>query len=456
MIAIKPYLCLLPLLLLGLAGCQKFVAVDPPATQLTETQVFTSEAGAVSAVAGVYSSMGQFNLNLFNGGITLYAGLSADELANTATNNSFDAYRRNELLPTETSLSSRFWTAAYRTIYMTNAILEGLQQSNALSPATKAQLRGEMLTLRSFAYFYLVNFFGAVPLVKGTNYEVNAVLGRTATDTVYASIISDLREAKTLLAPSYAGLNRGRVNRWTATALLARSYLYIGNWAAAESEATEVLQSGMYTLAGTPAQTFSLSSNEVLWRLLRDNNNSAEGNTFVPASATTRPALALTPALIASFETGDTRRTAWVSTNTVAGQPFHYPAKYRVRTNAPITEALVVVRLAEVYLIRAEARARLDRLTEGALDLNTLRARAGLAPFTPADRPALLAAIARERRIELFAEWGHRWLDLKRTGLANDVLQPLKGATWQASDQLYPLPLTELQKNPFLVQNPGY
>jgi hypothetical protein len=68
----------------------------------------------------------------------------------------------------------------------------------------------------------------------------------------------------------------------------------------------------------------------------------------------------------------------------------------------------------------------------------------------------MLEALQTERRLELFAEWGHRWLDLKRTAKANLILSPIKGSNWQTTDQLYPIPEYDLLKNPKLSQNPGY
>ncbi|HSC37594.1 MAG TPA: RagB/SusD family nutrient uptake outer membrane protein, partial [Chitinophagaceae bacterium] len=92
-------------------------------------------------------------------------------------------------------------------------------------------------------------------------------------------------------------------------------------------------------------------------------------------------------------------------------------------------------------------------------DLNVLRSRAGITAL-PASltTPQVVAAVARERQVELFAEWGHRWLDLKRTGQAHPVLSAIAGKQPWAGDYqlLYPIPLAEIQADPLLVQNPGY
>jgi hypothetical protein len=116
----------------------------------------------------------------------------------------------------------------------------------------------------------------------------------------------------------------------------------------------------------------------------------------------------------------------------------------------------MVLRLAEQYLIRAEARAQQNNLAGAKDDVDAVRLRAGL-PVLPdnLNRDEMLLAIEQERRIELFSEWGHRWFDLKRTGRALAVLSPLKAGI-TATDLLYPIPLDALKTNPNLVQNPGY
>jgi hypothetical protein len=117
-----------------------------------------------------------------------------------------------------------------------------------------------------------------------------------------------------------------------------------------------------------------------------------------------------------------------------------------------------VFRLAEQHLIRAEARAKLGNLNgtnSAESDINILRDRAGLGPTTAQTKDELLAAVGQERRVELFAEWGHRWFDLKRTGKADEVLDVVKPG-WQRDDALYPIPYTERQLNPNLTQNKSY
>ena len=114
------------------------------------------------------------------------------------------------------------------------------------------------------------------------------------------------------------------------------------------------------------------------------------------------------------------------------------------------------MRLAEIYLIRAEARAQLGTLSGAQTDLNAVRQRANLPPTTASSQEALLDAIATETLHEFFTEQGTRWFNLVRTSKASETLQPIKPA-WQPTDVLLPVPQAELLANPNLQpQNPGY
>ncbi|WP_431211756.1 RagB/SusD family nutrient uptake outer membrane protein [Puia sp. P3] len=179
----------------------------------------------------------------------------------------------------------------------------------------------------------------------------------------------------------------------------------------------------------------------------------AEGALFQPKRDSTAPVYAIQDSLFRSFEPGDTRVAAWTKRLVLRGKTYIYPWKYRqtVWTNAN-PEYETVMRMAEMYLIRAEARARVGDAAGAAADLNLVRQRAGLGPVDP--NIGIIDAVMHERRVEFFSEWGHRWMDLKRTGMADGVLGGKAG--WKATDALYPIPASELLANPNLTQNNGY
>ena len=434
------------------------MTIDPPKDQAERTIVFENESAAISATVGLYSQLMQTSLSLASAGTTIYPALSADELYNTAPSTDYDAYRSNEI-PENSSSLARLWHTGYRNIYHANSVIEGLDRSFSLPDTLRNRLRGEMLVTRAFLYNILTNLFGDIPLVLSTDFQHNQSVPRLPVTEIYQQIISDLTSAKGLLKESYPSAGRIRPNKWTAVGLLARVYLYTGNWIGAEQEATELINSGQYALLTNLNNVFLTTSTEAIWQLspILSTINTAEGNVFIPATATARPTFALTSTLLTAFEPNDLRKTNWTKTVTVSGVPYTYPFKYKVRTGAPpYTEYNMCLRLAEIFLIRAEARAMQNNIDGAKEDINRLRTRAGLTNTTASSQSIVLNAIEQERRIELMTEFGHRWFDLKRTGRADMVLSLLKPASWSTTDQLYPLPLYELETNPALYQNPGY
>lgn len=450
---------LLSTMLTVLPSCKKFVQIDPPQTQAELSKIFADDQTANSATVGLYSQMLAGSLSFCNGGITVYAGLSSDELTNLSSNSNYDPFKTNSLLSSTSIVNSTFWIGSYKNIYQINAVLEGLQGSGTLSPNLKDQLQGEMLYCRALYYFYMVNLYGEVPLIITTDYQTNAVMPRTSVDKVYEQIISDLKQARSLLSNSYPTSTNLRPNKDAAAALLARVDLYRGNWIESESMASEVINSGRYSLESL-TNAFLSNSKETIYQISKQTGNVSEATGFIPSSSTAKPTFTVGTNLMAAFEPGDNRKTTWLKSNTVSGVPYYYPYKYKVRTSTPITESLVVMRLAEQYLIRAEARAHLDKLGTAIDDLDKVRSRAGL-PTIKTQNPTigkddLLAVILKERQIELFAEWGSRWFDLKRTGNADSILGPIKSPNWQPTDKLYPIPSSQILLNPFLTQNNGY
>jgi len=441
------------------SSCKKFVSIDPPQDQIVSATVFNDDKTATAAVVGMYSQMmGIGTGNLMTGALTIYPGLSADEFYNVKSVTSYDPFAGNSLLKTNASVGSYFWRYPYSFIYQSNTCLEGLAASTGVSAAVKKQLMGECLFVRAYCYFYLTGLIGDVPLETTTNYQENAVAPRTAAAKVLQQVISDLDSAKNLLTPAYPVAGPLRPNKWAAVALQARAYLYQKSWAASEAAATAVIGSGMYSLVKDLNSVFLANSAEAIFQLkpVVYNANTAEGALFIPASATTVPTFTIPDYTLAAFEGGDQRKTAWIKSSTISGKTYYYPYKYKIRNGATVTEYSMVERLAEQYLIRAEARAQQNNTAGAIADLDTIRVRAGLSllPST-LNQAACLLAVEQERRIELLAEWGHRWLDLRRTGRIDAVLGAEK-ANWVSYKALYPIPYAEIQKNVFLTQNFGY
>lgn len=449
---------------LTLFSCTKYVETPVPKNELVSSLVFTDDKTATASVTGLYSSMNQLNYYYANVLLSYLSAMQADDMYYYANFANYDVFLLNNLLPASQYVQS-MWVDQYSYIYQSNACIEGLTAATGLTSAVKNQLLGESHFMRAFLHFYLVNMYGDVPLITSTDWRVNNVKPREKTAAVYAQIISDLTEAKKLMGDDYPTPNRVRPNKAAATALLARTYLYTKQYAQAETEANEVITNSRYALLKDLNSVFLANSREALWQLQPVNTaggrNTWEGFTSTPATPTGAGLFRLdTLNLIRKFEAGDQRLAKWTDfRKTAAGATYYMPMKYKVRTSptSTVTEFSMVMRIAEQFLIRAEARIQQDKLETGRADLDSIRMRAGLLPLpTNLDKAALVRAVEQERKVELFVEWGHRWFDLKRTGRSAAVLGPIKGVNWQATDTIYPIPSDAIRTNVFLTQNEGY
>jgi hypothetical protein len=458
-----------------LSSCKRLVAVGPPVTGVNGENVYLSDETASAVLTGIYINMSGdplSNGNYPNSFMNFFPELSADELTlfDPAANATYTAYYTNKLINTT---APNLWLNTYPIIFVINSAIEGLTKSVSLTPVIKQQLLGEAEFMRAFCYFYLVNLYGDVPLVTTTNYKVNSVIHRTSQAQVYANIIADLRSAHLLLNTNYVYSDamtptseRTRPCQWAATALLARTYLYTRQWDSAAVQATSIINnSATYSLDSLNG-VFLSNSSEAIWQLqpVQAGWNTQDAQLYIipPTGPNGAWPVYLSPAMLNSFEIGDLRRVDWVDSTTAGGMTYYYPNKYKSATlDLPVTEYQMVLRLGEQYLIRAEAEAQQNDLAGAINDLNIVRNRAGLANTTAANQSDLLGKIQHERQVELFTEWGHRWMDLKRTGTVDMVMGTVsacaaKGGQWNTNDQWYPIALSELQLNQNLTQNDGY
>lgn len=480
--AISSLIFLVPLIMIQ-SSCKKLVEVAPPVTSINVANVYTNAGTAAAVLTGIYSKM-VFN-SIGNGGITsasFLSGLSSDELTlfSGVTNISYFQYYTNSLNTSTNTID--FWVGIYPITFACNSAIEGLNNSNSLPPAVKQQLLGEAKFARAFCYFYLVNLYGDVPLAVSTDWQMNAALARAPKVQVWQQIIADLKDAQNLLSSNYlmsdavsiyltSSAERVRPTKWAANALLARTYLYQQQWDSAEVQATAIINNkGMYDTVSLN-NVFLKNTKEAIWQMqpVSPGINTIDAQTFIlPNSGPSNPnyPVYLNVALVNAFEAGDQRKVNWVGSVTPppGSTTYYYPYKYKATTlSGSQAEYITALRLGEQYLIRAEARAQQGNVSGAQSDLNTIRTRAGLANTSANDKPSLLTAIVHERQVELFTEWGHRWLDLKRTGNIDAIMGTpgggicaAKGGSWNTNWQWYPIPLSELQKAPQLVQNTGY
>ncbi len=444
----------------SLTSCKKLITIPSnPPSSVTQQQQFADSATAITAVAGVYAYNIGNGFAYTSGQLTTACGLSADELSYTYTDDVLQFYSYN-LTPLNNGIIG-LWGYPYQGIYQVNSVLDGITGNANLSAAFQQQITGEMKVVRALYYFNMVNLFGGVPLVTSISYKETQRIPRSSAADIYNQVITDLTDARGKLTASYPSAGRARPNLYTAIALLAKVNLYQNKWQNAYNEADSVIKSGLYDLANTPlAGVFLNGSQEAIWQIPGNQGyiGVSDAQHFIPNSPSTIPNYILTNPLLTAFEAGDKRLQNWVGTTTVNGITMYYPYKYKnVSATSTPTEDQMILRLAEMYLIRAEAAAHLNHLTEALADVNIIRARAGLTASTadPASQTAVLNAVMHERQVEFFCEWANRWYDLKRTGTAQAVLGAVKTG-FSANAALYPIPQAQIQLDNLLIQNPGY
>lgn len=454
--------------LLILSSCSKFLEIAPPKTELIDKTIFENATTANSAIIGIYSKIvNERSLPYY---ISLYAGLSADELYNFSTIGGIAQFYKNSLADQNTYIYNDLWASPYSYIYQANAVLEGLDNSTNLSDKLKKQLKGEALFLRAFWNFYLVNLFGEIPLPTSTDYIQTSRLKRESVETVYSKIVKDLMDSALLLNEEYVGVDgitsvedRVRPNRSCAYSLLARVYLYQKNYVRAEEMATKVIdRATTYEIEGDINNVFLKNSKETIWALQPNpasGYNTPEGKNYIltrrPSTQTTSTCSTISETLLNSFDSTDFRKINWIGE--FNGNKFNF--KYKINKENSLLEYSIVIRLAEIYLIRSEARAYESKTADALSDINKIRARANLAPLVNLNADALTEAITHERQLELFCEWGHRWLDLKRTNTITKIMTieaAKKGTTWKTTKSLFPIPQADRLNNPNLTQNEGY
>lgn len=284
-------------------------------------------------------------------------GETADELVpRTGIAN---IYSSNEIPETDGTINAN-WGELYKTIYNANNVIEGLTKSTSINAVKSKQWIAEAKFLRAYSYFYLTNLWGNVPLVLTTDVDVSALLPQSSQETVYAQILLDLTDASKDLPADYKNYDQERIRatKWAAEALLARVNLYLERWNEASSHASAVInETGTYGLITGLTDTnspFIADNKESILQIPYFNVD----YTYEGSSVFTTAGTLLLRKGNALFETGDARKTNWtIDINDRLGVFLGIaPHKYQNDFGDSPSERSTLLRLAELYLIRAEAR----------------------------------------------------------------------------------------------------
>ncbi|MEO8773671.1 MAG: RagB/SusD family nutrient uptake outer membrane protein [Gelidibacter sp.] len=442
----KKYILLFFIMTVTLFSCD--VLDVEPKSSIDASAAFNTKEDIDKGVLGAYSYLQ--SLSYYGRSDVILPDLAADNLSHpiSATASEYREIANNNILP-ENGAVGGMWNIMYGSINVANNVIDKVPGIPNMTNAEKNQALGELYFIRALSHFNLMNYFGAIPIkITPTVGVSNLDVPRDPVEQVYSQVINDLLFASENLSSSG---NKVRTSKYAAKALLARVFLYKKDYAQAVTLATEVIDLGGYTLLGNYADVFAADqSSESIFEIYfsqTERNRIAEYN--FPTSLNGRREVEPSADLLTAYEAGDDRYTASIA---FAGTSA-YGIKYDDLSLG--ADNFIVLRLADMFLIRAEAEANkpAPNLVAIQSDINKIRMRANLSPISESSVAQLLRTVEKERRVE-FAFEGHRWFDLVRTGRAVAVL-PNVNSTNQT---LFPIPSDEIQTNndPGMTQNPGY
>jgi hypothetical protein len=486
------YLALAAVLLISLAGCTKSFLDKTPESSLTTGNFPLSATDAESELTGAYDWMVYYT-NFYQYDNFMNTDGKSDNCYVNSDN--VTAEQPLEYFSTVTSSNTnvqRDWQELYNDIRAANAVLDDVPAISdpALTATRKAQILGEARFLRAYHYYWLVTEWGECPIILSVSNGGNLYPARNKVADVYAQMITDLKYADSVLGATPYNGQIGRATKGTAEAMLAKTYAQMGDYADCLTYCNEVISSGTYSLVPNFANLWGAANknnSESIFEL--QANGTAYGffgfEIFDYVASDGYPKRDIGSAnLINAFKAAGDSGVRYQATFNwqIPGAAFTMPPnawdpnfpipfmnKYPDADGYNSNDDIVLIRLADIVLLAAEANNQLGNTAAAATELNQIRTRAGLANTTASTQSDLAMAILNERQMELVFECT-RWNDLQRAD-ANGTLNIVTLMAGQtdshgnnlnydmAADKhqyIFPIPLEDLQLNKNLKQNAGY
>ncbi|ERJ58125.1 RagB/SusD family nutrient uptake outer membrane protein [Sphingobacterium paucimobilis] len=428
-----------------------------PISNFSGQGFYKKPSDAQAGVTGIYNSMQSvFRLN--------FAYWGEGRADNVTTKHAGDprALQSNDLTPI---INSAKWDGFYTLISRANyAIKYTPQVFGEGESALKRELLGQAHGLRAVAYFYLTRIWGEVPLITEPYESVDqdVFVKRNGTDEVLAKVEEDLLFAVENCSASYSGAkNRVLFTKGAAYAFLTQLYMWQKRYDKAIAAAEKVIGDSQYTLVAmndwndifvkgvSTESIFEIGYNEVQTNALRTLYALGSDSDYVPSTK-----------FIASLEKGDLRQPRIYDVAEVQPRKIwkFFGQGFKDESPEPSSNNIVLTRLADIILLKAEAHANLNQSAEALELLNRIRKRAGLDVMDEAtannEYKSVIDAILHERSVELCFE-GHRWFDLVRTGTAISTMQPINGLS-NKGNLLWPLHESATLRNTNMKQNEFY
>ncbi|MGN7889879.1 RagB/SusD family nutrient uptake outer membrane protein [Dyadobacter endophyticus] len=432
------------------SSCESYFLDAEPQQSISDASVIVDGATAETALLGVYDKVQSGNY--YGGdGYQAAAYLAGGDNLWVGTLNYYATFITHTYRSDNTLLNS-VWYSIFTVVNGANNVIDKVEKldAKAITEAQRKQISGEAYVLRSLAYFDLARAWGNVPVVLKPTTSPNDFDGvkQSSQEQVYRQVLADLTKAEGLLGNT---TDRNRVTQKTVFAFKARLHLYLGEYEKAEEYATKLISDSNYELISWSSFINSKNSKESIFELAYSTADrsshygawSSDGyrNQFCPSPTLYK--------LLQDPATGGDRKVLIKDISTPAILNYYVQLLYWRSTNDNPT---YIFRIAEQYLIRAEARAKkaTPDLAGAVSDLNAVKNRAKVPVFASIDKAAIEKAIEDERRAE-FALEPHRWFDLVRTGRAGAVLGVNDANKW-----IFPIPFNDLAADKDLVQNKGY
>jgi len=432
---------------IGLLSCKKYLQETPNNSLLTN-QSIVDLGTARAAVLGAYDGV----QNYYASNYPTLGTITADNVVFNGTLSQYLQLDQNAI-PADNVTTVAAYQGIYKAINSANGVIAYVPAVTdpLLSAAEKNSLLGEAYFIRGLGYFDLGRGWGGVQLQLKPTISLAALKGitRSSLDATYGQVQADLTQAEALLPED--ATTRNRAQKSVARALRARLELYRQHWDSAEVYATKVINNTKYALVPNYATFFAspfLSTESVFELSFSSNDKNSFWNLWYPSSFGGQYTLKPSASLITKLNDpniGGSRKALLAGSGASV-----YGVLYN--TTSTSTDPAYLIRIAELYLIRAEARAQLGHLADALSDLDVIRARAGVSASAASTQEEILQAIEDENSVE-FAFESHRWFDLVRTGRAGAVLGVTNANYW-----LFPLPLSDVLSDPDLggKNNPGY
>ena len=471
---------------LSLASCKDALDITPQQS-IDAATAYSTPQKVSAAVVGAYARLDQ--PRLYGTDLILVPELLA---GNDYINwdGTFQNYRqiRNHTQVANLSNAEGIWTQAYDAINQCNLILDNL--GVVTDAGQKSQYEGEASFIRGAMYFELVRLYAQQYKPGGGNTQAgvpinltpvttveqaDAKLARASVEEVYAQVIKDLQNAVAKLPAQSVS----RASSYSAEALLSRVYLQQGNYPAALTAADDVIRNSGASLIGSVAAVFAnRNSAESLFEIQQnDQNNAGTSNdglaTYFAGYSPNgdqgvlygRGDVRVLDTFSNQYGPNDVRGTDSLSAITTKKLIYLSDGNNRVNRLRSLKwrvygQNIPVIRLAEMYLTRAECEVRAGQVAAATADVNRIRTRSGATPYAAAT--ATLANVLRERQLELAFE-GFRIHDLRRTGgiviraVAANATNPAVPAVLATDARfILPIPQREILNNSLLTQNAGY